>query len=244
MAPPPPVLLDEIVLRLPPDDPGSLVRAALACNSWCRFISTPRFHRRFREFHRAAPMLGFLLDLRDKDDNNSYIARFVPISPSSCPPHADRRGFALDARHGRVLLHTAQAPQKADELVLLDYNFFVWNPITDQQTDLPVFSWHRRCPAWKAVVLCAGATCDHLACHDEPFLVVFVGVFDEHVSVYVYSSETGKWSEQTTHSHLGPLVPCVVPIGPSLLAEGAFHLAIERAAVGSSATTLLSASWC
>ncbi|CAN6203322.1 unnamed protein product [Urochloa humidicola] len=70
MAPPPPVpalvddVVEEILLRCPPDDPASLVRAALVCRGWRGLVSGPRFRRRFRERHRAAPLLGFLYSQR------------------------------------------------------------------------------------------------------------------------------------------------------------------------------------
>ncbi|GJN10444.1 hypothetical protein PR202_ga28538 [Eleusine coracana subsp. coracana] len=219
-------LVEEIVLRFPADDPASLVRAALVCKSWCRLISSPRFRRRFREFHRSAPMLGFLLDLRNNDDK-SYIARFVPTS-SSCPTHADRRGFALDARHGRVLLYTAR---ETDHPVLPRYDFVIWNPINDQVQELPAFNWYRHSKApWKAAVLCAdtaAGTCDHLACHNEPFLVVFVGILIDFVFVHVYSSETRTWSRVITDGTVGPPNCWVSMTGPSVLAESALHFAID-----------------
>ncbi|CAL5032626.1 unnamed protein product [Urochloa decumbens] len=63
MALPPPDLMDELIeealLRLPPDDPASLARAARVCRLWCRIISGPCFRRRFRDLHRP-PLLGFL----------------------------------------------------------------------------------------------------------------------------------------------------------------------------------------
>ncbi|KAK3124303.1 hypothetical protein QOZ80_7BG0584690 [Eleusine coracana subsp. coracana] len=240
MAPPPPELVDElieeIVLRLPPDNPASLIRAALVCKSWCRLISSPRFRRRFREFHRSAPMLGFLLDLWDNADQ-SFIARFVHTafsssSSTSFPPRADRRGFALDARHGRVLLYTTHPSPQQHAPFLLDYCFVVWNPITDEQKELPVLTWYPHSPAWMAAVLCAGATCDHLACrNDEPFLVILVSVVIDNVFVFVYSSETGTWTGSTAHIHLGPTLIYIyyaaVPMGPSLLARGQLHFAIE-----------------
>ncbi|TVU40486.1 hypothetical protein EJB05_13952, partial [Eragrostis curvula] len=62
MVPPPLTLMDELVeeilLRLPSDDPASLVRAALVCTRWCHFVSDTGFRRRFRMFHRTPPMLG------------------------------------------------------------------------------------------------------------------------------------------------------------------------------------------
>ena len=50
-------LVEEVLLRFPPDDPASLVRAALVSKRWCRLISGRGFRRRFREFHRSPPLL-------------------------------------------------------------------------------------------------------------------------------------------------------------------------------------------
>ncbi|CAO1939910.1 unnamed protein product [Urochloa humidicola] len=57
MAPPrrlPPTLMEELVeeilLRIPPEDRASLLRANLVCKAWHRLISSPRFRRRIREF--------------------------------------------------------------------------------------------------------------------------------------------------------------------------------------------------
>ena len=46
-SPLPDELVDEILLRLPPADPGSLVRAALVCRGWRRILTGPAFRRRF-----------------------------------------------------------------------------------------------------------------------------------------------------------------------------------------------------
>ncbi|TVU10386.1 hypothetical protein EJB05_43911, partial [Eragrostis curvula] len=54
-------LLEEVLLHLPPNDPGHLFRAALVCKDWCRAISGSGFRRRFLKVHRmAAPILGFI----------------------------------------------------------------------------------------------------------------------------------------------------------------------------------------
>ncbi|KAK1642182.1 hypothetical protein QYE76_059987 [Lolium multiflorum] len=59
-APPlPEELLEEIFLRLPPDEPAWLVRASLASKLWLGLVTGPAFHRRYRDFHGAPPMLGF-----------------------------------------------------------------------------------------------------------------------------------------------------------------------------------------
>ena len=36
-------LVEEVLLRFPPAEPASLVRAALVCKPWCRLISGRRF---------------------------------------------------------------------------------------------------------------------------------------------------------------------------------------------------------
>ncbi|CAM0145200.1 unnamed protein product [Urochloa decumbens] len=66
MAPPrlPPELIhdvaEEILLRVRPDEPADLVRASAVCKAWLRIVSEPAFLRRYRAFHRSAPLLGFL----------------------------------------------------------------------------------------------------------------------------------------------------------------------------------------
>jgi hypothetical protein len=116
-------LVEEVLLRLPPADPASLVRAAIVCKPWCRIISDRRFRRRFSEFHRSPPMLGLLCNFRDQDGD--YVSRLLPTS-SACPLRADHNWRALDARHGRVLLS-----------LLLGLYLSVWDPIMDGWHQLP-----------------------------------------------------------------------------------------------------------
>ncbi|XP_066392999.1 uncharacterized protein [Miscanthus floridulus] len=203
-APPalPDELIEEVLLRVPPDDPASLVRAALACRRWCRLVANPAFRRRRLELHCARqPMLGFLCD--GIWDGKSPSARFVPTS-SFRPPHADLCGMrSLDARHGRVLFHSS-----------VYRGYIVWNPITDQRVELP------RPPllgnrSIKATVLCAATgvcECDHLNCHSGPFIVVLVGTNDiavgngkvpNNMFSCIYSSESSAWSKPTYDDHPG-----------------------------------------
>ncbi|CAM0146807.1 unnamed protein product [Urochloa decumbens] len=51
-----PELVEEILLRVPPDEPAHLVRAALVCKPWCHILSD----RRYRSFHRSPPLLDRL----------------------------------------------------------------------------------------------------------------------------------------------------------------------------------------
>jgi hypothetical protein len=71
MAPPPPPDLDsppalpeelaeQILLRLPPDEPSYLVRSSVVCKPWRRLVSRPNFLRALYKLHRTPPVLGFL----------------------------------------------------------------------------------------------------------------------------------------------------------------------------------------
>ncbi|KAF8731396.1 hypothetical protein HU200_016456 [Digitaria exilis] len=187
--------VEEVLLRLPPDPPASLVRAGLVCKRWCRLVSGAGFRRRFREFHRRShPILGFLYDQRDVAGGGGHVARFIPM-PASFPPHhhAGHRGMSpWDSRHGRVLLRSYHLGNLSSTIV-------VWDPITDHRLELPKpppFSSEIRTMA----ILCAAVGCDHLDCHGGPFLVVLMGTKGDKVFSYVYSSEAGTWSNKPTTS--------------------------------------------
>ncbi|GJN24329.1 hypothetical protein PR202_gb12065 [Eleusine coracana subsp. coracana] len=202
MPPPLPVLPDELVeevlLRIPPNDPATLVRAAAVCKCWRRLVSDAGFRRRFAELHRTPPLLGLFCQTYSG-------STFVPTTPS-CPPLADRTNlFVVDARHGRVLLHSNKRYNwNANPL---ESAFVVWDPITDEQKELPLLSGSLT--AWSAAVLCSGSldgSClHHLDCHGQPFLVFLVGTTkssNKHILVYyVYSSENDSWSAPTTIQH-------------------------------------------
>ncbi|GJN24291.1 hypothetical protein PR202_gb12024 [Eleusine coracana subsp. coracana] len=209
MAPPSPVLLDEMVeeilIRFPPADPARLVHAALACKSWRRLISRRRFRRRYLAFHHTAPMLGFLCNGIGWGQSET---RFVPTSSFRPPrPHADhilRDWDVADARHGRILLHNRSLDRRGDPV---KHEFMVWDPITDERRALPSLPGSTKSGA---AVLCAAAagnsgSCDHRDCRGGPTLVVFVGTTGRDVTrdrcfVRVYyssssSSEEESWSQ-------------------------------------------------
>ncbi|KAF8683094.1 hypothetical protein HU200_044951 [Digitaria exilis] len=218
-------LVEEVLIRVPPDEPAYLVRAALVCKSWRRVLSDHGFLRRYRLFHRTPPLLGYLHNLYSRGP----IPRFVPTTTTSpfaaaAPPPplgGCERWRALDCRHGRVL---ARAFFDHDDDPLI-----VWDPTTGDQRRLAVPPPTTTDPRGAArrytgAVLCAAADgCDHLGCHGGPFLVAYM-VADEHhaVRVSVYSSETDAWGPPSAAVHVGRLFDA----RSSLLAGGALHFAL------------------
>uniref|UniRef100_M0XDF0 F-box domain-containing protein n=1 Tax=Hordeum vulgare subsp. vulgare TaxID=112509 RepID=M0XDF0_HORVV len=196
MAPPPPPppsvnLIDdvvaEILLRLPPDEPEHLFRAALVCKPWLRVICDPAFRRRYRAFHGAPPLLGLLHRTQVFDgDPDPRFASTTSMPDFPHPGSDGRHTRPLDCRHGRVLIHMFH-DQGMDLLV--------WDPVTGDRHVMPVpdIDWM----IYTASVFCATAGCDHLDCHGGPFRVVFLATDGDQdvVKASVYSSVTGAWSE-------------------------------------------------
>ncbi|XP_066385701.1 uncharacterized protein [Miscanthus floridulus] len=227
-------VVGEILLRFPPADPASLVRAALVCKPWYRIVSGPSFRRRFMEFHRVAPLLGFLCNTSNPN------ARFVPTS-SFRPPNADDlialhdcEGVveeevvwdwdcvALDARHGLVLLYFVVGEDQ-DDLVV------VWNPTTAERWE--IFPVHDICDCDRferyATVLSASTANGHLDCHDNmPFVVVRVVTqsHNQRRCLRVYSSEDASWSEQTL------LPECIVDNAPTALVGNTLYFMADSGA--------------
>jgi len=196
---PPPELMDEIVeeilLRIPPADPATLVRAAASCKRWWRLVSGPVFRRRwFRGIHRAPLMLGAVRSILHTS------VCFVPAFPF-LQPRAGRRGWrALDSRHGRVLL-SREPKFLGDKKVLA-----VWNPVTDEQRELAAL------PGFSeifAAVLCdaSAAACvgvvGNLGCSSGPFLVAVIGSLRKDPYICVYSSESDAWSKPASAPYPG-----------------------------------------
>ncbi|CAL5034511.1 unnamed protein product [Urochloa decumbens] len=193
MPPPPPVLMEELVeeilLRVPPTEPATLVRAALVCRPWRSLVSGTGFRRQYREFHRAPPLLGVLCNNygNRRTSFGPYLSRFVPTSSFRAPVCGGYR--ALEARHGRVLLRLRMMGNSKP------CHLIVWDPVMGEQWQLtkeeaPV--WFE----WNAAVLCARAgACDHLDCGGGPFIVVTLGMHNSTMSLCVYSSEDGSWTK-------------------------------------------------
>ncbi|TVU04633.1 hypothetical protein EJB05_47759, partial [Eragrostis curvula] len=196
-------LVEEILLRVPPDEPACLMRAALVCKSWCRLVSGPGFRRRFLERHRTPPLLGVI---------HGDSPRFAPTcsfrhSHPYFPVYRTSRfsmyriSSALDSRHGRVLLYCEPF------LVLTkpptEYlRFRIWDPVAGEVLFLPEVPRFGT-KSFNAVVLCAAPGCDHLDCHQGPFLVVLVGAVDRGVFASVYSSEANEWSKPSCARYTG-----------------------------------------
>ena len=61
-------LVQEILLRLPPDEPACLLRASLISKPWRSWISRPDFLRGLCTIHRTPPLLGFFHNLPRSPD--------------------------------------------------------------------------------------------------------------------------------------------------------------------------------
>ncbi|RCV21288.1 hypothetical protein SETIT_4G127500v2 [Setaria italica] len=76
----------------------------------------------------------------------------------------------------------------------------VWDPVTDEWSQLP--TGQLLADYWNVAVLCVacgtGGACDHIDCHHGHFFFVFLGTGAEHMTLWVYSSEAGTWSEPTS----------------------------------------------
>ncbi|KAL6647190.1 hypothetical protein ACP70R_014627 [Stipagrostis hirtigluma subsp. patula] len=188
MARPAPELMDdlveEVLIRCPPDDPARLVRAALVCKPWCRVVSGAGFRRRYRQLHRSPPMLGIF--------NRGLATRFVPTTsfrPSCADLAARCHWWAVDARHGHILFCDMASRRSAH------MDFIVSNPIIGELRKLPSLQPLPSSRDFRATLLCRTDGCDHLDCPFSPFIVVYLVIGSRKITAFVYSSETGMWSE-------------------------------------------------
>ncbi|KAM0879277.1 hypothetical protein ACQ4PT_034344 [Festuca glaucescens] len=151
------------------------------------------------------------------------------VSTTKFCPRVPDRGWrswhyeALDCRHSRVLLVTADA--------VMPGVIIVWDPMTGWQREMykpDKYTMYRRHHG--AAVLCTASGCNHLACHEGPFLVVFVGMVKSHGGCFarpwVFSSETGEWSASRFSLDLD-VKAVVLPVPPVLVGD-ALHFLIEH----------------
>ncbi|XP_020196272.1 uncharacterized protein [Aegilops tauschii subsp. strangulata] len=227
--PPPPAtlpdeLLEEILLRLPPEDPGCLFRASLVCKPWRSRLTGTAFSRLYREFHRTPPLLGFF------ENDETVLCYFSPLSPTSpfFPVHPGKCSlFVLDSRHGLVLSNTIGP--SGEPLCLI-----VWDLVGHRQwrLSLPDFVDWPTFPDCAAAVLCAADGCDHLNCPGDPFRVVYVGTDDDGVAqACVYSSESCAWSPVTSCEH--PELPLHVRLSRpnALVGDAVYFLCTQETVV-------------
>ncbi|TVU40780.1 hypothetical protein EJB05_14257, partial [Eragrostis curvula] len=175
----------EILLRIPPEEPGDLVRASVVHKQWRRILTDPAFLRRYREFHRTPPLLGFFHNHPLEDVGRT--PRFVATTGASLLPVPEFDGedwWVMNCHHGRVLIDVGRS---GDGLV-------VWDPITGDRHRVPQPD-SLRGNLYSPAVLCGVGNCNHLNCHGGPFLVVGVGITDGVIQVFVYSSETSAWTQ-------------------------------------------------
>uniref|UniRef100_A0ACD5WEI4 Uncharacterized protein n=1 Tax=Avena sativa TaxID=4498 RepID=A0ACD5WEI4_AVESA len=204
MPPPPPPalpdeLLEEIFLRLQPDEPACLVRASLASKSWFALLTGARFRGLYRDFHGAPPMLGFIYRcppdyVTEEEDSLPHFkatANFGACIPAVEDWKGWHRGYdAWDCRHGRVLFANKN---------VVPMPLVVWDPMTGRRRLLhPPQDYDSS----GAAVLCNVTGCDHRACHMGPFQVVFIGMYNTDDSTVAYAHvslpEVVNWSEPCT----------------------------------------------
>ncbi|KAG2631415.1 hypothetical protein PVAP13_2NG027500 [Panicum virgatum] len=175
---PPPELMDdlvgEILLRLPPDEPEHLFRAALVSKPWLRLLCAAAFRRRYRAFHGAPPLLGLLhkCQVLEGDPAPCFASTTsLPLPDFPHPSSDGRRTRPLDCRHGHVLVHMLEEDPTMGLLPDIDWLIY------------------------SAAVFCAADGCDHLDCHGGPFRVVFVATHDykDTPSVPNYKSFQESW---------------------------------------------------
>ncbi|KAM0928631.1 hypothetical protein ACQ4PT_002598 [Festuca glaucescens] len=94
-------LIEDIFLRVPADEPESLVHASLANKHWLGLLVGHRFRGRYRDFHGSPPMLGFLYswppDYAPKKKDN--VPHFVQATKFSAhiPDDPDQETAAMAA---------------------------------------------------------------------------------------------------------------------------------------------------
>ncbi|KAF7059692.1 hypothetical protein CFC21_066560 [Triticum aestivum] len=227
-------LVEEVLIRIPPDDPAGLIRASLVCKAWCGLVSGHAFRSHYRVFHKTPPILGFLQSWEEEGQ------RFVPTTrfrPRNCKP---LDSSVLGCRHGRVLLMCyydgyADADENEEEDYYEEYEaMVVWDPLSGRRTKLhnpDIFNPLINGTNYSATVLCAADGCNHDACNLAPFLVAFV-VLDYKVT------ERRPCGRLYTHQRprSGPhrplftsaLLEHLEPVWPGVLVGQALHFLIDR----------------
>ncbi|SPT15980.1 unnamed protein product [Triticum aestivum] len=220
-------LLEEIFLRLPPDESECLVRASLASKLWLGLLTGARFRGRYSELHGARPAttLGFFYtwpkDGGPRGEEPVPYPHFVPTTKFAAriPDDDEWREWewedyaAWDCRHGRVLF--GERDRGPGQLI-------VWDPITADWTSLNASRDYTEASSRAAAVPCARIGCGHRSCYwGDPFLVVFVYLFDTVAYASVFEDTTRRRIETCSGLDL-PFHARIEPM-PPVLAGDALH---------------------
>ncbi|CAM0953157.1 unnamed protein product [Alopecurus aequalis] len=233
-------LLDEIFLRLPPDEPGCLVRASLASKLWLGLLTSPKFSARYRKLHGPPPMLGFCpmdsypfeekkkdfcaMDQEDRVKCYFSTTKFGARIPEDKSWGRGKCAYSVqDCRHGRVLLDTRPFDP--------DCTLLVWDPISGCRREMHLPGNYT---SFSAAVLCTVPGCDHRACREGPCMVVSVGMEgseDEEIDyadffARTWSSETGEWTDPSYAPALPDFAFAILRSKPPVLIQNTLYFMI------------------
>ncbi|XP_048532406.1 uncharacterized protein LOC125511150 [Triticum urartu] len=219
-------ITEAIFLRIRPNEAESLVRVSLTSKFWSSRLSGSSFCSQYVERHGNTPLLGFFCRWPElyEPKGEDTVGPFVSTSLLH-PPYPDdmaEMDCAMDCRHGRALLADLYADPDP-------VKFLIWDPITGRRRILVA---PREYDSRHAAVICADSACKHLACHEGNSKVVFVGVehvgaagFQAQASAYVYSTETGQWSQPSPLLHLN--ASAAVLQNPSVLVNDKLYFVLK-----------------
>ncbi|KAK1680361.1 hypothetical protein QYE76_041209 [Lolium multiflorum] len=216
--PPPPTLpnelLEEIFMRLPPDEPAFLVRATLASKHWFGLLTGPAFRSRYRDFHGAPSMLGF----------------FRSWTPYSAWGEEGLEPLFVSTSNFVACIPGKEEDQYDEDVT--DTKLAVLDPVTGRWRELCV---PKEYDSHGAAVLCAVPGCHHRTCHEGPFRVIVVGMNinkgDSVAYVYVslpmtdqWSQPPSQWSQPCPGLHLG--FDAIFQPMPPVLTEEALYFTL------------------
>uniref|UniRef100_M8CGH3 F-box domain-containing protein n=1 Tax=Aegilops tauschii TaxID=37682 RepID=M8CGH3_AEGTA len=217
-------LVEEILVRIPPEEPAVLVRASLACKPWCRLLSGNAFRNRYLTLHKTPPILGFLQSWEDPEEEEE-----------DEDEEDEDEGEEGDMEEG-----DSDVGEEEGNLKMV-----VWDPVSGSRTKLrgpDMFDPDINGTSYWGTVLCALDGCNHAACNLGPFFVALItldmqdeedeiqdGNYTSHVWASIYSSETREWTSPTS-IHIGGVgrFGASVVGRPSVLVGQALHLLLRR----------------
>ncbi|KAK3142610.1 hypothetical protein QOZ80_4BG0348880 [Eleusine coracana subsp. coracana] len=102
------LIIPEILLRIPPDDPASIARASAVCKSWRRVLSDPAFLTHYHALHRhnikQASILDFLHNPMDHESPGFMPTTSFRLPTPDCPMRHDP---ITDDQHRLPHIHMA-----------------------------------------------------------------------------------------------------------------------------------------